>query len=459
MLPVKILFRICKTIVVILAPLIIVLSSILLTLPNASVHKNSLKNSDFYNKLSQELKNTNSDFDLKNGFLNILVLSSIKDLASPGWLQNLAEKNIDLTSKWLGGENSDWTFYLPTQDLNNSVQKNIDQQTKEISTKNTIPVCSKAVSEGIKREGFDLNKELCLPEEVSKGQTTLTDYLGFKDSPKKQQDALSTIVKNNSIDSQTESFKVKDNALETNLDTVRIVNKLRDNFLYIRSFVPFLLSGLLALTLITLVLARLAGKKLLKEIRGLLWVIATSTFVTVICVLCFFGVSSYLTSSLNNLLLPGIASSQVINLVLLQFIRFIFDLLYIALVIIGAMIGINLVTLLIEKILNSRHVEKKNTRLQGWSGDPKQTQTLDGHFKKEPRDIYPGSPVTSQDESLISAPVENSFEVEQAPFENRNIGNNNQNNTNPEKPKTASIFGDELNKKIYMDDKPKNKWF
>jgi hypothetical protein len=379
-------YRFLRGILLFFLPIFIVLFSISMSLGNAQLHKNTLKNSNFYPDLSSEIKAENGEYDSKNGVLQILVRASVGELATPGWLQFLTEKNIDLTTKWLNGEKDDWSFYLPTDEINLSLTKNIDAQVKNLNKENgdQIKVCSDDVEESIKKEGYYLGTELCLPKEVKSGNKSLTEFLGVNSSSPNDKKLLNTVVRKNSLTTLSNNFNLSDQSIFDNnwVNTINQLKSVRDFYLKLKVAIYIGLASLFGILLIALLLYKLQNQNVIRELRKILWIASTNTLFTSLGVVLIIGGSSYLTSSLNKLLLPGLGTSKIISLLTWEILRFSFNLVSLAILIAAAMLGLNLILLFLEKILHEQTAKNKNAVLveNSLRRNDATNPTLDGQF-------------------------------------------------------------------------------
>lgn len=389
--PTRTLYEILHKFGIWFTPIILIIFSLSLNLPNSALHKATLRNSNFYNQLSSELNGFSLDENnVDRGFSGILFSAVLKDLATPGWLQNLFERNIDLSSEWMEGKNENLTLYLPSEDIQLATSKNIDSQTKQIGTEfaSKIPTCSKEDEEKIIREGFSLDEEgFCLPETVSSGQQQLTEFLGLKSTDSKQS-ILDKIVKNNQLKVSTEKFKAQD-LLVTNAQKslLKRLNFIRDLFLRISAVVPFALVLSFLLLIADLFLAKSMNRKLGKELRKYLFYVASSTISLAALIILALGATTYFTSFVRNLFFPGIATTRIINLFALEIVKFSFNITSIAIWISLAFLVFNLIYQFLENSGVLHNPEAKNSRLMRKSAiaTGAHNPTLDGQFHNQRR--------------------------------------------------------------------------
>lgn len=389
--PTRTLYGILNKLGIWITPIILIVFSLSLNLPNSTLHKSTLRNSNFYNQLSSELNGFSLDEDnADRGFSGILFSAVLKDLATPGWLQNLFERNIDLSSEWMEGRDQNLTLYLPSEDIQLATSKNIDSQTKQVGSEfaDKIPKCSKEEEEKIIREGFNLDQEgFCLPEVVTSGQQQLTEFLGLKSTDSKQS-ILDKIVKNNQLKVSTEKFNAQD-LLVTNAQKslLKRLNFVRDLFLRISAVIPFALVMSFLLLIADLFLAKSMNRKLGKELRKYLFYIASSTISLAALIILSLGATTYFTSFIRNLFFPGIATTRIINLFALEIVKFSFNITSIAIWISLGFLVFNLIYQFLENSGILHNPEAKNSRLMRKSAiaTGAHNSTLDGQFHNQRR--------------------------------------------------------------------------
>jgi hypothetical protein len=314
----------------------IVLGSIIFVLPNGQLHKQKLSDGNFYEKLSNELKPKVSKDKLviQNGFEYILSNTIISQLVTPTWLRGVVEKNIDTTSNWLnGGEN--WELYVPIRDVEQSIQKSIDTQTSNFvdTNKLEIKVCTAAQADLIKQNGFDLNKEFCIPSEVRNQQKTLTEFVSDSTlSP--TTGILNKLVKGSNLSTTSEIQNIGDisqGATESKKKIISTVTLIRDWTIILRSNVAAIVLILTGLLLANIWLVYATRRKLLYFVFRASFMITLLTAIFSCGVFLFIGGSSYLTSWFKDFLLPGFVTNESIKIVTEQLAIFALDLVYPAL--------------------------------------------------------------------------------------------------------------------------------
>lgn len=384
----KFLYNLVSNFATWIIPILLIVFSFTINLTNASLHKQTLKNSDFYSKVSNELQgNTLQESQVKKGFGSILFSAVLKDLATPGWVQNLTERNIDNITSWLKGEKSDLTLYIPSKEIELSATKTIDTQTKKATGKfgNDIPLCTTEEENTLKREGINLDQSFCLPESVKSGQQNLTDFLGLKTQDTQNSEFLDKLVKNNTLNPFNDSIKASDLPAENTFrkNFYENLNRVRNGYAWLYSVSWTLPLICLALFVISMFAAKMSERNLWREARRFLWQSATGTLVTIALLILMFGGSAYLTSYFQNVLFQGFGSDQLVSLVALEVVKFTFNLssigfwvAIVSLIIFGAMQFVN------EKDLLATNKQRNNKlKFKSETVDPDLNSTFDGNFK------------------------------------------------------------------------------
>jgi len=370
-------------VIVAILPLLIVGFSIAFTLPNASIHKDSLIQENFYQKLNDQLKKNYANTPGSNQILGYLIVGPVVDrLVTPDWLKDVSEKNIDFITRWLNGDSNILTFYLPTSDIENAVRSQLDIQTDKLVRDNSlsIPECDNTEVTKLKTEGYDPSQTFCLPKEVKNGSKKLSDVLDI--TQQSGFNSLDSIIKNNPVSSLSDQVRADSVISGANQVTLSRLNWFRDQFIAFRGQVLiFFIIFMLVLTAdITLVV--LSKKKVIAHIRRLFWFISTSTLSLCVFWLVLIGGVSYLGSSLNLLILPGFATTEIVNLLSWNLLRLAFNLVYPAILISVLMLFVNLVVLILERLNLFSVVKVKNAKLANKPvASPEKNPTLDGQFK------------------------------------------------------------------------------
>lgn len=441
--PFRLLYKIVSSVSMWLSPIILIVISISFTLTNATMHKSTLRGSDFYNKLSNELQtNKITSADLDKGFSSILLTSVFSDLATPGWLQNLFERNIDNTANWLDGKEQNWVIYMPTKEIEVSVSNKLDAQTKDIAKNfnSDIRECSNDEATKIQREGFDLQGSFCLPKEVKNGNQTISQFLEVSGQNVQNSTYLNSIVRNNSLNPFSDQIKAENvfASYSNGSDILGFANKVRDGFLAIKRAVPYLVAVLLILLVAQVLLARLNNRKVTHEIRHYLFYTVVGTFSLGCLIILSLGGTILLTTTVQRYLLPSIGSQQLVYLLALEVVKFAFNLISIAIWIALGMIFVYLTIIFFEKstlVINAREKNQKYKQRSAIIGSD--NRTLDGQFHsildENPSLLNkPSAPqptnIDSIDKTAFNGPMSFSEPetIQQNPTNNQFFGNSNE---------------------------------
>lgn len=379
----KIIFRVTTTI----TPIVLILLSMVINLPNAELHKRTLRNSNFYNDLSLELRGEKANGqEINRSFSQILITAAIDGLATPGWLQNLFEQNINLLTTWLDNPEAELALYLPAKEIESSVAQNINTKTEEISRNfnDQIPECSREEDERIKREGFDLRNELCLPASVKNGEKSLTDFLGINQQTEERSEVLDTLIRNNAVNTFSNTFQAE-RILSTNQAQIAILNQangLKASFLWLKSLIPVFFAIMAVLAVLDLILARINNKQLGREARRLFFFISTGSITLGLIIILVFGGFTYVSGWLQDLLIPSLGASSIVRLMTWEIVKFSFNLISIAIWTSLILLGVNLGLYLLEAAGLTLSVSSKNAKLQTNYAIPDKNPTFDGQFHK-----------------------------------------------------------------------------
>ena len=387
------LYRYIRGIIIAVLPILLVLFSIGVRLPDAKLHKDTLKNSSFYTELSGEVKNYDPGFDPKNAFLSLVIASTVDQFASPGWLQNFSEQNIDLTSAWLRGDVEDWSFYIPSQDVSLAVNDKIDAKTKGFVDKygSSVNTCTDTEEVELKNQGFDPNKTFCLPKSVKDGKQTLSSFFGYDQNNSKNKSLLDSLFKNGFWNGNIENFKFDSVFQSSSSDVYKWLKTIRGYFVGLRIIIlPALLITILAIAFLILLSSKV-GKKPLAELRRVLTYSAYSTIIISVCVILIIGGSAYLTSTIRLALLPGFSTAKIASIVTWQIVLFSFNIVSTAIYIATALFVISLILWVVDKIGFVRKIKLKNEKLATKPTNNIQNRTLDGQFQRATVAIDPAT--------------------------------------------------------------------
>ncbi len=394
--------------IVAILPLLIVAFSIAFTLPNASIHKDSLNQENFYSKLNDQLKKNYENTPGSSQAIGYLVIGPIVNkLVTPDWLKNVSETNIDYVTRWLQGDSNILNFYLPTSDIEKVVREGIDEQASKIAKESNtnIETCSTEDLAKLKTEGYDSSKTFCLPAEVKDGSKKLSEVLGV--AQQNGFNSLDDVLKNNPISPLSNQVRAESIISGANQVTLSRLNWARDQLLDFRSKALVYFAVFALLIAANLALVAFSNRKMLAYLRRLSWFISTSTLSLCVFWLLVTGGFAYLSSSLNLLLLPGFATSEIVNLLAWNLLRLSFNLILPALIFSGVLLLINIVMLILEKLNIVNFAKQKNQKLLS-NKQPAPTintnianPTLDGQFKsmlsqtEQPKLIQNSIPVSN----------------------------------------------------------------
>ena len=373
-----------------ITPIVLILTSIFINLPNSNLHKKTLRNSDFYSNLSQEITRDNlKPTDINKGFSSILFAAVLSDIANPGWLQNFFEENIDLITTWLtdNKQTSDLILYIPAQEIEIAIANKINEKTAKASKDfgDQIPTCKPEEETKIKREGFNLDQNLCLPESVKSGKQTLLQFLNIDENNVERSDVLNKLINNNVLNNFNENFRANQilSLTPAQRNFFNFMNNLRRVFLWLGRLLPFLLLACLILLVIDLFLAKnLEHKKLSYEIRRYFYAVAIGTISTSVLIILIMGGFIYLNSWIQSILIPGLENSTVTTLFAIEGVKFAFNIISLAVWISIGLIVFNLILKFLEVSGFLSDVKKKNEKLQKRISSIDKNPTLDGEFQR-----------------------------------------------------------------------------
>lgn len=472
-----ILYNILRNFLVYFVPIVIIIFSISLTLPNTSIHKQTLKNTDFYNKLSKEIKklkeneNTNSNNNPKTLAQNSafsLFGSSISELTTPDWLENMITKNIDLTSDWLLEKQNEWTFYFPSGQVQTTLNQNLDKQTKELvnTKKSDIPECTNENLEKLKTGNFDLAKNFCLPKEVKDGKNNLSDFLPKVD--------INSLTSGLDLNANIDNFKAQN--LGINSKTYEFFVGMRQYLTKIRTGSPYVLTGFVIILLLITILSKAIGRNVRKDLVSNLWKISLSTLSLSAVFILILGGLFMLNSWATNWILPGASVVSLSDLLTWQWIWFLFDLVSIAIWSSFGMIILNLILLILPKGSTeklNKHLQEKpqqsyeNTDLPNPKNSiPEPNDDLNNANTKHSKYLNKNSYQLDQEKVNNYNQEENNLENLHKPNNSDNSYQNDQNSSSSNSfqnvaaqdssnlPKSFSNFDQEFKREIERSSKP-----
>jgi hypothetical protein len=422
---IRIAYQLLSKTVIWIAPFIFILGSMVFALPDGDLHKRTLSNSDFYSRLSEELRA--SEIEVSNGqigFGTILYGTILKDIATSGWLKNFAEQNIDNFTQWLDGDVDEWVLYIPIQDVQLSASRQIDQEIVALQEEygDQLQTCSAGQAETLRVERFSLNNEFCIPESVQNGEQTLTEFLQISDQDVETGEFLDNLVRNNPLSSTGESFRLDDFEYYT-LPREQFfdqINILRDGFLLLQGVYVYVLLGLIALFATLLIVAKIAGRSVGTELRRFLFYTSLGIFTLSAIVILFLGGTVYFTSIIQNFLLPGFATNAIVTMISFEAVKFGFNLVSYAFWIGVVMITVNFFLQYADNTGLFSDTADKNKSIekfqQNQSSNPGGVNTFDSQFRDSLKPAQaPASTQPSPDSSTAQFSQSSAFS-QQTPF-------------------------------------------
>lgn len=136
--PLRILHALVRSTLIFISPIVIIGLCVTAILPNITLHKELLRQNNFYEKVAVEIKKYSSDvkenkisrsFNLQQALSVGFVGFVIADISTDKFWQDIIETNLDKMGNWLGdGKNSSETnglkIYWPDNVVKDSVNKN-----------------------------------------------------------------------------------------------------------------------------------------------------------------------------------------------------------------------------------------------------------------------------------------------------------------------------------------------
>jgi hypothetical protein len=309
----------------------IVVGSIVFVLPDGELHKQRLRENNFYELANTALKPQLSldKYTIQNSFSYILSNTIITEVATPSWIRGVVERNIDITTSWLAGKEN-WELYVPTREIEQSIQKSIDTQTQTFvdENKKELKVCTDDQSLNIKANGFDLSKDFCIPSEVRNGQQKLTEFVAT-DSLGTSVGILNKLIKNSTLSKSSEIQNISE--LTTGVgdpknNIISFATNLRDVSLSLRSNIFALIMIVLGLWIANIWFLYATRRSVIYFIFKSAFSIGTLTAIFSAIFILFVGGASYATQILREFLLPGFINTNVLKLINQQLVVFGLDL-------------------------------------------------------------------------------------------------------------------------------------
>ena len=363
----KFLYWFFKNFLALTLPLVVIIWSFGVNIPNATEHSKILRQNNFYPELSNEINRLDREnsFNAKDGLWYLIISSTSPDTATPSSLQNLFESNIDLTAKWFDGQSSNWHFYLPVNTLKTSLNKNFDVKTVEVAKakQGDIPVCPDSTQ--IKYI-INLEQDFCIPNSVAIGTGLMSDFV--KSNLSFQSKLVQTLFSpENVVDKNKTDFKASEVGIINESINVTM-NNFRDSFLRLKTTINIILPILLVSLFLIPLLAFALNKRPINELKLLLRLLGVSTLVNTLVLI----VTSQVVF-LQNLNIAGLSSEKIVNLMSDTFFKIIFELLSSALFLSLSFIVLSSILYIIERqdLDHLRHFLAQKLVRFNWLFDPK----------------------------------------------------------------------------------------
>ena len=339
------LHTILRNIILYFGPLVLIFYSISVGVPNTEAHKQSFIRNDFYNKISVELQQLdveqmqeeNPNFLQEQGvkIYDTLVWNTIgQTLATPEWLQDVTETNLDRFGLWINGESDEFAIYLPEEEINKTLEENLAKEQAKLDTENTdIRTCTeeeeRLISEGKVRE----LESGCLPQSVKDGTANVTGFLTdqFNKLRNTQQfQDLENVIREeggkageevlNKLD-ETKTEYIPSDYLqpltsqvgEATNDWQKLPIRLRNGFLWLKDMI-WLIVLLYALVLIAMaIVSPLFGKNLIEEFGSIAKNLGLNTTFAVLTTLIVSAVTIFISSFIRESVLPGLDQANIVQ--------------------------------------------------------------------------------------------------------------------------------------------------
>jgi hypothetical protein len=173
-----IMFKQFQKLLILIITINIVLWSVSSLITDSNIPKKTLIQGDFYNKVSSQLGQGEIKLsNLKNKGIELLANAvGIKDFVSAEVLQTTTENNIDNLTDFLDGRTTGFNFYIPQAQTQTALEQKINETTKKLN----LATCSAPDLELIQKNGYKIEQNLCLPENVKEGSESIINYLDQK---------------------------------------------------------------------------------------------------------------------------------------------------------------------------------------------------------------------------------------------------------------------------------------
>jgi len=380
----KFLYKIIKSLFLWLAPIIIVICSVVFVSTNAQNYKQIMAKNDFYNDFSLKIKGANNQNTVNQTNLPtaIVFFSLIEKTITPTWTKNLVEKNIDLTNDWLRGQEDSWALYIPTSDLEKALNGQVDETVKKIAAENKdIPVCTIEQANNIKTNGFgDFTKQYCLPQEIKNGEISFSKFI----QKNNQSDTLSVVIPESNLNQLNDRFLMQNLVEFTGQRQLfySFLNNFRSLVVTIQNLTIPTLFGLLIFLILLILLAKMAGYTATQQLQSISFTLAISITSLVITISISFALTIIFSSGASGFFLPWLKSSGLHSVLMWKIFDILFSWVLPALYISAGFLVISFLSKTI-RLLGLQSQQQKNQEILTHQNHPEISDTLDGKFKEQ----------------------------------------------------------------------------
>jgi hypothetical protein len=311
------LFKFINRFLTVLLPFVAILASVNLNISNPDLYKDVLIANKVYPQTSKILQSNSFDqtSDQSKRFQSIIFATIFNDLATESWVQNITEKNIDALTNWLGAKSPNLELYLPIDQIQTSVQKNIATSTKYNLQNTQLPVCQNLSQ---KNNLEEIVSSFCIPNDAVDVSTFKKTFENLTSS-------------NQFLDQYLQNklpflFSTKSNTI--NLEKTQ--SEFATKFVIAGQFFFKLRSILIPLLLICLILALVniiifsRRKRFCRQLGCLFRNIGLQSILLSFGLLCSFGGLAYVSSFLKELILPGLLDNGLSGIWLWSFVCILF---------------------------------------------------------------------------------------------------------------------------------------
>jgi hypothetical protein len=374
----NILYRITHTILIWIFPVLLILTSFVIMVPQVSQHKAAVAYGGFYTELSNTLQNPPNQEEYSTE--TVVLRAAFEDLATPEWLENIVNTNIDNFVEWVLGDAGTWEVFIPTQDVQENVARTVDNEVEQIldDSSSQIQPCDSERSQNIRRNGLSFDEGFCLPPSVISGEETLTEFMGINDE-ELSESFFSSFLAQNPFTSENLSVDqvFPDSELVGFFDGVRSAYQWLSENLWIIWLVFF---GFIAGHLM---IAKASDKTFLGQTQRILLLTGTNTLILSLVIILFVAGGNYISSSLVRFLLPGLVINQIQNMILLRVVLVVAGLMQLAIITSIVFIVARVALSVLKNMGIIGNVKEKNKRLTNTQTNLKKNPTLDGEFRRK----------------------------------------------------------------------------